>query len=196
MIIQEVIMSIEYWDYFLAIENDFGKCSRYVEFCEDNKKSYLIEFAKIIMSAASEIDTISKIFCSNVNPRAKADNIRDYGDIIVNKYPNIKNVEVRTNNNSLIGKPWESWDNTTIPEWWRKYNSIKHDRTISFLEANLGNAFLSVSGLLVLLLFYYYEKNGEWQEIDIFKAPKYLNIYSSAMAGIENSGMLWGYIMP
>jgi len=42
-----------HWNYYLAIENDFEKISRYIEFTEANNATFSIELARIIMSGNS-----------------------------------------------------------------------------------------------------------------------------------------------
>jgi len=53
-----------HWNNFLAIEQDFEKLSRYIEFCEDNNNTFSIELARIIMSASQKIDVILKNICN------------------------------------------------------------------------------------------------------------------------------------
>lgn len=68
----EVIMTILYkkanihWNYFLAIENDFEKMTRYVELSESNDKTFSIEFARIIMAATQEVDVILKKYVNRL----------------------------------------------------------------------------------------------------------------------------------
>src|ERR1700693_737083 len=71
-----------HWNYFLALEKDVETLSRYIEFCKDNLNTYSIELAHLLLSSASEIDTVAKCICSILEPTAKADNINDYRKII------------------------------------------------------------------------------------------------------------------
>jgi hypothetical protein len=71
-----------HWNYFLALESDLEGVSRYIEFCKDNANTYSIELAHLLLSSASEIDTIAKCVCSILDPEAKPKNIDDYRKII------------------------------------------------------------------------------------------------------------------
>ena len=44
-------MSLLHWNYFLVIEEDLGRLSRYVEFNLANNKTYSIEMARILMAS-------------------------------------------------------------------------------------------------------------------------------------------------
>ncbi|MFN3640683.1 MAG: hypothetical protein ACK4UK_07170 [Flavobacterium sp.] len=55
-----------HWNYFLAIENDFEKMTRYVELSESNDKTFSIEFARIIMAATQEVDVILKKYVNRL----------------------------------------------------------------------------------------------------------------------------------
>lgn len=61
-------MSTKFWEYYLAIEEDLANCSRYVEFGEQNYTTYSTEFAKIIVLASAEIDTILRELCELISP--------------------------------------------------------------------------------------------------------------------------------
>jgi len=41
------------------------------------------------------------------------------------------------------------------PPWWKGYNSVKHERSKYYSEANLGNVLESAAGLLVLLVYFH-----------------------------------------
>ena len=59
-----------HWNYFLALEKDLETVSRYIEFCHDNLNTYSIELAHLLLSLASEIDTVAKRTCSLLEPNA------------------------------------------------------------------------------------------------------------------------------
>src|SRR5437588_813388 len=71
-----------HWNYFLALEKDLEAVSRYIEFCSDNLNTYSIELAHLLLSAASEVDTLAKCICGILDPNAKPDNINEYRKII------------------------------------------------------------------------------------------------------------------
>ena len=64
-----------HWNYFLALEKGLEGLSRYIEFCKDNLNTCSIEPAHLLLSSASEIDTLAKCVCSILDPKAKPKNI-------------------------------------------------------------------------------------------------------------------------
>ena len=48
------------WDYFLSIEEDFIRTIPFVEPREGNFDTYSTQYAKILLAAASETDTVLK----------------------------------------------------------------------------------------------------------------------------------------
>lgn len=191
-------MALEYWEYFLSIESDLEKCARYVDFSAKNYDTNSVEFARIIISAAAEVDTVAKELCKLIDPDANADKICQYADVILNHYPDIVNVEMAIHRYDLVVKPWEGWSKDSSPSWWQGYNKIKHDRTAYFERASLLNAISAVAGLLLALLYYYYKKNGGTkEEISAFYSPKILNVVDSRPnGGWSEGGIFWGYHLP
>ena len=55
--------SLLHWNYFLAIESDLGKVSRYIEFTQENFGVYSIELAHLLLTSASEVDVVAKGIC-------------------------------------------------------------------------------------------------------------------------------------
>ncbi len=191
-------MVLKYWEYFLSIESDLEKCSRYVDFSAKNYDTNSVEFARIIMAAAAEVDTVAKELCKLINHHANPSKICEYADVILNKYPDIVNVEMVIHHYGLVVKPWKGWSNKSSPSWWQGYNKIKHERTVYFNQANLLNAISAVAGLLLVLLYYYYEKNGGTkEEISALYSPKIFGVVDSRPNdGWSEGGIYWGYHLP
>ncbi len=68
----------QHWNYFLALEGDVVRMSRYLELTTDNFESYSLELMRILSGAASEVDVVSKRLCQKSNDKSKADNITKY----------------------------------------------------------------------------------------------------------------------
>ena len=51
--------------------------------------------------------------------------------------------------------PWKRWENQENPDWWKRYNNVKHERNANFKDANLENTLNAVAGLFCLVLYYY-----------------------------------------
>jgi hypothetical protein len=154
-------MSFPHWQYFLAIESDLDKTARYVEVSSDNFGTYSVEYARILVSASSEVDVISKLYCQKLTPLASYENINDYRTCIVSEFPRFPSFKVSIPRYGLERKPWQKWDEGENPPWWKSYNKVKHERHNYFGDANLENALDAVAGLLCLMIAYYRERIWE-----------------------------------
>jgi hypothetical protein len=188
-------MSLPFWDYFLSIEGDLEKCSRFIHFSEDNYKTYSIEFARIIMASSSEFDTVIKLICNSIDAFQQPDNILKYYPILSTKYPKFKEFEVNVTRYKLTLFPWKEWSVEQAPDWWSKgYNKIKHQRDQYFKEANLINALSSVSGLLCGILYYFKEVIGEPLMVQFYQAPKLFN--TDGYSIYANGNVMWSLKTP
>jgi hypothetical protein len=152
-----------HWNYFLAIENDFEKMTRYVELTESNNQTFSIEFARLIMSATQEVDVILKKICELVSENSP-ERITEYRPIIVEKLTEFSKEIIQIPRFGMSSQPWESWiESENSPEWWKANNKIKHNRTDNFEKANLKNAFNSIGGLLIATMYFY---KAEFEKIE------------------------------
>ncbi|EGU37398.1 hypothetical protein VIBRN418_07888 [Vibrio sp. N418] len=166
-------------EYYLSLESDLEVCSKYVEFSEDNFRTYSVQFTKIIMAASAEIDTLAKEMCKIIDPSLDPKSIRGigkYAELILGKYPKLVNIEMSVPRYGLSFKPWGNWSKTESPSWWQGNNALKHDRVNNFQKANLENAIESLAALLALTLYYHIEKNGKPLEINAFFSPRLLSV--------------------
>jgi hypothetical protein len=144
-----------HWNYFLALERDLEIASRYVEFCEPNYEVYSIEFAHLLFAAASEVDVVAKLLCERSNPNSPRSNIDNYRSILTVALPDLPTTKVTVPRYGLSFSPWENWSSSQNPDWWRSYNSVKHERNAHFKEATLKNA-LNALGALLIFTFHHY----------------------------------------
>ncbi|MDO9514552.1 MAG: hypothetical protein Q7J01_00430 [Syntrophales bacterium] len=174
-------MSVKYWEYFLSLEDDLERCTKYVEFSPKNYAAYSNEFAKIIMSASSEFENVAKDLCHLISPGSNPLNIENIYPILLGAYPKFGTVEVAILRYKITFKPWEDWTPTKRPDWWSKgYNKIKHSRTQSFEMANLNNAILSMAGLFVAILYYHHRASGGIN-IDFNRSPTLFDIVDTGL---------------
>ena len=142
-----------YWNYYLELENEFLQVRKYVEFSEENFKTYSIELLKLYQAVCSEIDVVGKIFASEVNNSFIANNKTnilkwwfEIQDKFKFKTSNYKLTEYEVKVLDLISvKPWEKFvvekykdkngvirfrclKNYDTPTWWKDYNKVKHQR--------------------------------------------------------------------
>lgn len=154
-------MQFPYWDYFLVLCEDVKRTARFVEPVQENFKTFSIEFARLYLAIGSEIDVVAKLLCKKIDPMAKLSgpkiNINTYRQIILGKFPDLPKVETVFPRSSLTLIPWQEWANGSNPNWWERYNKVKHERNEHFPEANLENTLTALSGLLVFLGYYHSE---------------------------------------
>lgn len=153
----------QHWNYFLALEDDVIRISRYIEPTQDNFESYSLELARILFSAASEVDVVAKRLCKKLDSNSRADNITKYKQDILDHYPQIISSTAEIPRFGLTLEPWEKWSTDDSPLWWRAYNRVKHQRHTHFSEASLKHTLNAVAGLFILLLFYYREEADSGQ---------------------------------
>ena len=157
-----------HWKYFLTLEKDFIRLKDYIEIHPDNFDTYSFELSKLLQLSCSEIDSVCRIFCSEIDPSKDysddsrhSGNIGFYKEIIVNKYPDIGSAEViipGLDNNIL---PWEQWSQGKSLEWWIDHNKVKHYRHSSFQKANLKNTLFSLSALMVIIMYLHRKVSGK-----------------------------------
>mgnify|MGYP001201090438 CR=1 FL=1 len=175
-------MSYPHWDYFLTLEVDLINLARYIEFSEKNFDTFSIELVRILLAASSEVDVVAKVLCQQIDPdflsRIKSGkrnpSINDYKETILSKRPGVVNFRVELPRYGLTLLPWISWDKDgENPDWWKAYNSVKHERNNNFHQANLRNALNSVAGLFGLVLNLYSHENSNrelYPEPRLFKS--------------------------
>ena len=194
-------MSMPHWEYFLAIEQDLEKCTRYVQFDARNYGTYSLEFARIIVASGAECDTVMKLLCGSIDSSRNPNNISGYFPVVSSAYPRFAEYEINIPRYGLSFMPWKGWSSTDSPDWWKNaYNKIKHERDQHFDSANLGNAILAAAALLCTLLYYYKQLQSQVAEperatfIDIGDAqsPRLLwpKRYDSSWQGAD---ILWDY---
>lgn len=154
MVIEHSAQQDLHWNYFLALEEDVLKLSRYIEFAPKNMKTYSLEMARILLATASEVDVVAKLLVKLLDPASKADKIDGYRLVIKKGAPEISTSRVAMPRFGLNFTPWDNWQGDTNPDWWRDHNAVKHRRNEKFASANLTNVLNALAGLFVLLVIY------------------------------------------
>ena len=154
-----------HWNYFLALENDLEKVSRYIEFVKANFKTYSIELAHLMLAASSEVDVVAKALCQKLDSKAELKDINDYKKVINKQLPELIAEKVLVPRYNLTLHPWSLWGGENNPTWWRSYNKVKHERSDHFDEANLKHVLNAMAGLLVIVFYFYKKKYLDSQGI-------------------------------
>jgi hypothetical protein len=146
-----------HWNYFLAIESDLEKVSRYIEFTDNNYSAYSIELAHLLLTSASEVDVVTKGICRFLVNNNRVQSINAYRTIVTQHLPEFVQEEVFVPRYNITLHPWSNWVNNENqnPLWWRSYNHVKHQRQAHFSDANLKNVLNAVAGLLIAVFYFY-----------------------------------------
>ena len=107
-----------YWQHFLALEADFAATSRYVEFSRLNFAIFSVEYVKLLLAAASEIDVLCKLTCNSIDSSAEYKNINDYRACLT-AHTQIASEEVLIRRYNLTFRPWSDWASGENPSWWQ-----------------------------------------------------------------------------
>lgn len=95
------------WQYFLALEDDLVHTTRYVEPAQ--RDVYSLEYAKIILLAGSEIETVLRQLCALLTDyTSKAGNISKYKEEILTHLPKIVEAKVYIRRTRKSFQPFES----------------------------------------------------------------------------------------
>jgi hypothetical protein len=167
-------MSYLHWQYFLTLDDDLQRLSRFVEITPHNYPVHSIELVRIILAAGSEIDVVAKQLYPSPYPDPEQRlNIADHRRGITPVFPNLSSMKVLVPAHSLTFIPWETWAANATPAWWNEHQSVKHDRGANFERANLENAVNAVAGLFVLVAYRY---KSEWENHLLAPRPSFFDL--------------------
>ena len=153
---------IQHWNYYCSLTTRLNETKNYVyhgvDGDEEEKKLihgsvYSDSFKQILLLAAAEFEIIARAICSE--DEVDVSNIVGISTTILSKYPRIINTEVDT----LFwqSRPLQEWsvENNIVSglDWWKAYNSLKHNEADSFMFATLDNAANALAALYILNLY-------------------------------------------
>ena len=146
-------MILSHWNYFLAIEDDTDRLSRYVEFSEENFSVFSVEIARLLMSCTQETDVLLKQICQQHGDSSESEG--GYRAFLSKQFPGLVAAEVTLARTELSFTPFASWNNDETPTWWSANNKVKHHRHTHFARASLQNFLNSLCALLLANLYFY-----------------------------------------
>ena len=164
-----------YWTYYLLLEQDFLATEQYIAIDELNFNAYSNEYIKQYQTICSEIDVIAKSFCREMDNTFHGSKIDAYCKCVLDHYADFPARTVKLKDRGIQILPWEEWaysieirgEKTILkvinPDWWKKYNKVKHTRTTINSEtqlpyyklANQRNVLYSLAALFLLEMYYY-----------------------------------------
>jgi hypothetical protein len=169
-----------HWNYFLALEEDLDRLSRYVDFGTGNDATYSLEIARLLLGASSEVDVVLKQICKKYQPTSTADNIHQYFSEVPTNCPNFIAYEVQIPRYGLKLNPWVNWVANRPPLWWSDHNKVKHGRDAHFHRATLKNCLNAVGGLFISVLHLY---ESEAANGDLLQLPRLFNVSDQFFGG-------------
>ena len=138
------------WNFFLSIEHDMENTSRYIEpFGQEDVHSF--EFAKIIILASTEAESVMKAICFELSNEEKGC-IGKYKETILDRFPKITTATVTISRLGYNIAPFDGWDTGPL-DWWNAYGAVKHNRGTDFDKANYRNAVTALSALYILIFY-------------------------------------------
>jgi hypothetical protein len=144
-----------YWNYFISIEDDLYRLSRFIEFDQRNENVFSIELVRLLISSSSEFEVVAKELCDIKDPSKTTNNINDIRNNLLMFYPDISDLEIIVPRFGVNYKPLINWKTNKNCDWWTSYNSVKHQRNSKYENANLKNVINSIGALYIINLYYY-----------------------------------------
>lgn len=162
-----------HWNYFLCIEEDILRLSRWIEFSPGNFECYSIEIARLLMTVSAEVDVVAKLVCKSLDKSSTADSIVKYQAEIMAKFPTINQALASIPRFGIDLYPWDEWVKPkTPPKWWSDTNKVKHHRSSEFRRATLANLLNAAGGLVIMLTLLYRERPNSLFPLSQLFIPK------------------------
>lgn len=139
------------WNYYLSLENDLANTSRYIE-PSGQENVYSFEFAKLLILSCTEIESIFKIICYEIEGHQVRGDIAAYKEAILKKFPKIVHATVSASRLGRDIEPFSAWVDGKLP-WWNAYQRVKHDRGNCFSEATYINAATAIAAVYILVFY-------------------------------------------
>lgn len=146
--------SLGHWNYFLALEDDLERLSRYVDL-SGNDDTYSMEIARLLLSACAEIDVVLKQLSQRYVNGSTASKIPSYFSDVIPHCPKFITFQVQIPRYGVHFQPWLNWTSAQSPAWWSDHNKVKHQRDQNFPSASLRNCLNALGGLFVAVLHLY-----------------------------------------
>ena len=136
------------------IMRDIYDCYNYVEPSDNNLKVYSHRFYELLLRICTEFESNCKgILKANGYNKESYSIDKDYFKInnacLLNEY---KVIYPRWESDHTF-LPFESWSNSTYKplQWYKDYNSVKHNRFSEFNKASFENVINAFAGLLCII---------------------------------------------
>ena len=108
--------SLIHWNYFIALEADTERLSRYVEFTANNFDTFSVEIVHLLLSASSEADVVAQQLCQKLDSATDASRIDQYRTMIKTHLPSLETSIVTIPRYGLELQPWSNWQTNETPD--------------------------------------------------------------------------------
>ena len=159
-----------HWEYYQSLERRLELTGQYVDHaCDDegkiiNREAYSYEFQQILLLLSVEFESVVKLLCKQTIPEysTKHRNIVDLSEKLLEYYPGLVNVEISSDfihfcplkNFKIVNDDSNNVKCVYGLDWWKAYNSIKHEGFKGFREATLENVIYGMGALYIIELYY------------------------------------------
>lgn len=165
------------WNYYLYLEEDFIKLTRYISIHSNNYKTFSDEIHKQLLSVAMEFENINKEINKELgNKLNDRCNIVEFGKWLFDSVIDYENIviEIKFSKENLILNPFKKEkfkekngkEIEQIP-WWRAYNQIKHDRYKNYIDVNFEHLLNALAALLYCEMYLVKEIGTKAKDLDI-----------------------------
>lgn len=144
-----------HWEYYLGLEDDFLRSSRYVNFTKDQLGVHSHFFTQMLICAAAEFETVCKAIADEIDKPGVGD-IADIKTMLVPILPNMSSCWLSILRGAIVLSPFSDWkESGTQLGWWEGYQDVKHARHTRMESGSLRNALYALGGVYLanLVLF-------------------------------------------
>jgi hypothetical protein len=140
----------------LTVETALQEALRFVPFCDEHRTVWSSHFTRIILDAASQVDSVWKATAKIIDSATSSDRLtlKDHYDRFGGQVAR-QNVVFFGGESPCIIRPFSDWRNSAFssPAWWDAYNKLKHDRFANQTQATLEHAVNAVGALLLAIIY-------------------------------------------
>jgi hypothetical protein len=139
----------------IAAEAALQDALRFVPYSDEHRDVWSPAFARIILDAASQVDSMLKATTKLNAPQTASDKLtlkdhfKRFGSLVAKQH-----VVFFGGATPSIVSPFHEWKtHFATPAWWAAYNSLKHDRYSHQTEAKLIHAVEAVAALILAAIY-------------------------------------------
>jgi hypothetical protein len=140
----------------LTVEAMLQEAVRYVPYSDEHRSVWSSHFTRIILDAASQVDSVWKATAKIEAPATASDKLKlkdhfdRFGALVAGQQ-----VVFFGGQSPCTISPFEAWQKSSFssPGWWNAYNKLKHDRFANQTEGTLDHAVNAVAALLLAIIY-------------------------------------------